>query len=75
VFDMLEYQLPDDFAARLGRAFERFRSLNPNASGYEWLAPAFHGCGGTKMRDILVRQAPRGGRPKPPRTATRSKRA
>ena len=48
VFDMLEYQLPDDFSERLGRAFERFRQLNPSASGYEWLLPAFHGCGGTK---------------------------
>ena len=39
VFDMLEYQLPDDFSERLGRAFERFRHLNPNVSGYEWLLP------------------------------------
>ena len=62
VFHMLEYQVPDDFAERLGRAFERFRQLNPEASGHEWLVPAFHGCGGTKMRDILARSAPRQGR-------------
>ena len=77
VFDMLEYQLPDDFSERLGRAFERFRHLNPNVSGYEWLLPAFHGCGGTKMRDILARRAPRPRRPKhprPPAQARRSKR-
>jgi len=64
VFDMLEYQVPDDFHERLGRAFERFRQLNPDASGHEWLVPAFQGCGGTKMRDILARPASRQTLPK-----------
>lgn len=58
VFDMLEYKAPDDFDKRLGRAFERFRELNPEASGYEWVVPAFKGCGGTKMREILRGQLP-----------------
>jgi hypothetical protein len=29
-------------------------------SGYEWLVPAFGGCGGARMRDVLAREAPSG---------------
>jgi hypothetical protein len=60
VFDLLEYRLPDDFAELLERALARFRELHPDATGHEWVAPAFRECGGTRMRDILVRAAPRG---------------
>lgn len=59
VFDMLEYRLPEDFGDRLGRAFNRLRELYPEATGYEWLGPAFSTCGGTRMREILAGSAPR----------------
>ena len=59
VFDLLEYRLPDDFAELLDRAFARFRELHPDATGYEWVVPAFRDCGGTRMRDVLAREAPR----------------
>jgi hypothetical protein len=58
VYDMLEYQPPEDFADRLGRAFDRLRTLNPDASGFEWVAPVFRGCGGTRLRELLARRAP-----------------
>jgi hypothetical protein len=58
VFDMLEYKLPQDFEGRLGRAFDRLREFNPEARGYEWVASAFRGCGGVRMRDVLTRAAP-----------------
>jgi len=61
VFDLLEYRLPDNFAELLDCAFARFRELHPDATGYEWVAPAFRDCGGTRMREVLVREAPRGG--------------
>jgi hypothetical protein len=69
LFDLLEYQLPDDFDARLGRALDRFRELNPEATGYEWIPCAFKDCGGTRMRDVLARNAPKPQAARPARTA------
>jgi hypothetical protein len=59
VFDMLEYRVPEDMGDRLGRAFDRLRELNPKATGFEWIGPAFSKCGGVRMRDLLSRSAPR----------------
>jgi hypothetical protein len=59
VFDMLEYQLPNDLGSRLARAFDRLREVNPDARGYEWVTAAFDNCGGLRMRDVLTRAAPR----------------
>jgi hypothetical protein len=61
VFDMLEYKPPEDFGYRLGQAFDRLRELNPEATGFEWVAPAFEGCGGTRLRDLLAGPAPHRG--------------
>jgi hypothetical protein len=58
VYDMLEYQPPEDFVERLGRAFERLHALNPDASGFEWVVPALQDCGGTSLRDLLARPTP-----------------
>jgi hypothetical protein len=58
VFDMLEYQLPEDFGERLGCAFNRLHELNPESTGFEWIAPTFRNSGATKLRDLLARPAP-----------------
>lgn len=64
VFDLLEYRLPDDFAERLGRAFDRFHALHPKTTGYEWVVPAFKDCGGARLRDVLARPGPKVRKPK-----------
>ena len=59
VYDMLDYELPEDIECRLDRAFARFREIHPEAQGYAWFPAAFKGCGGTRMREVLTRRAPR----------------
>ena len=58
VFDLLEYEIPEDLPHRLDRAFSRFRELHPEASGYEWIPGAFRDSAGSRMRDVLARNAP-----------------
>ena len=69
VYDMLEYELPEDIECRLDGAFARFREIHPEAQGYAWFPAAFKGCGGTRMREVLTRRAPDSSVPFTPATA------
>jgi hypothetical protein len=56
MYDMLEYRLPDDFALRVSKAFERFRERCPGATGYEWLPIALTEAKSLTMREFLARE-------------------
>jgi hypothetical protein len=56
VYDMLEYRLPDDFEARVLRAFDHLQQGTGRLEGLDWVRPAFAACGGIRMRDLLGRE-------------------
>ena len=58
VYDMLEYRLPDLFAARVIEALERLPE-GPSTKALRWLRPALADVGGMKVRDVLQAPAPR----------------
>jgi len=51
---MLEYRLLDDFCQRVLKAFDRLKERQPEVKDITtWMQPAFSGCGGMKMRELL----------------------
>jgi hypothetical protein len=53
VFDMLEYRLPDDFAERLGKAFDRLPDSRSGTGQAGAIVGAFRACAGRSMREAL----------------------
>jgi hypothetical protein len=56
MYDMLEYQIPEDLPQRIDAAFRRLRELSPDAKGYEWLTTAIAGAIGLTMREFFARE-------------------
>lgn len=55
-FEMLEYQLPENFTADLLAAFTRLTRISEGAVDVDWLADTFQDADGRSMREVLDRK-------------------
>ncbi|MFB7178027.1 hypothetical protein ACFCYI_10020 [Streptomyces sp. NPDC056257] len=55
IFDMLEYQIPENFTPDLLAAFSRLNAMKPDVIDMRWLEDAFQDADGRSMRELLDR--------------------